>query len=85
MKKIMFWVTISISLLAIIGGATMLQILPMALGIFLLWEAGFNRKNLGDKIIALAVVMFFVNIVMDEPSVIDLVFWIAYGVSGYLD
>lgn len=85
MKKIMFWVSISLMILSMIGGATIPQILPVALGVFLLWESAFNSKILNDKMIALAVIMFVVNIVMDEPSTIDLVFWVAYGISGYID
>lgn len=94
LNRIMIWITISIIILALIGGATLLQMIPFALGIFLMWKRNdyltttthFKIKNsIKEKIIALAVIMFIINIIIPEPSIIDLVYWFAFGVVGYLD
>lgn len=93
LNRIMIWVSLSIAILALAGGATLLQMLPFILGLALMWKRNDylsrashfkQRDSIKDKLIALAVIMFIVNIIIPEPSMIDLVYWIAFGVVGYL-
>lgn len=82
----MFWTSIGVAILAAIGEATFLQIVPFIIGAFVLYYAIQAKKNKYQSgMVSLAVIMFLVNVSMVEPSTIDLVFWLAYGVSACID
>lgn len=76
MKKAVFYAVLSIGVLAALGEASGLQLLPVSIYALLGWMNIYDHnKKVSPWIIGLAIGMTFVNLV-DPISWIDVVMWI---------
>jgi len=73
-KKVLFWLSIVFIILASIGEATALQLLPLAIMIGILIFEIWAKKHFRVLAIVLSIFMFLINIVANSP--IDLVYWL---------
>lgn len=76
-KWVLFWVMSSITVLSAIGGSTGLQLLPLVgfIGLAYLDLKSIIRKYT-VHILVLAVLMVITNIVVTDPSWIDVIMWV---------
>ena len=77
-KQVTFYVLIIITIFSLLGGATILQMIPFALAILLAYNHIWNKKNMTVPLIVLAVIMFMIN-TAGVPSTIDAVVWFTVG------
>jgi hypothetical protein len=75
-KKVMFWLWLVLTVFCIIGGITVLQLLPLLAIIALIWIDTYGRKKLIVPIIVISSVMAILNLVVAEPSFVDVLMWL---------
>lgn len=73
--QVMFWLWTILTIFAVIGGVTLLQILPIAGIIYVLSVYIWAGKKLTVTGIVLSIVMILANIIV--ASWLDILFWVA--------
>jgi hypothetical protein len=75
LKSVMMVLMAVLGVLSAIGGSTGLQLLPMF--VFVVWAYLDLRmkKDYSVAILVLALLMVIINVVVDDPSLMDIVVW----------
>lgn len=82
-KKIIFYITVGVVLLIVISGATIFQLLPFLIILFLMYQYIWNGVKRRELIIAISVLMTIINLLLIYQNIFILMDVAVWGVIAF--